>query len=108
MLTREWIKMAQVTRRDALTAAGAALAGATLTAAATPQAKPIVQKARLKQSVCRWCYQKIPLPEFCKAVAEMGLTAIDLVEEETGVSSPTMACIVRWPGRRVREAFPMV
>jgi hydroxypyruvate isomerase len=55
---------------------------ATLTSAAAPQAKPIVQKARLKQSVCRWCYQKIPLFEFCKAVAEMGLTAVNLVDEK--------------------------
>src|SRR3954469_897972 len=78
--------MAHMTRRDALTAAGAALAGATLTSAsagaAAPQVERIVQKGRLKQSVCRWCYQKIPLPEFCKAVAAMGLTAIDLVDEK--------------------------
>ena len=38
-------------------------------------------KSRLKQSVCRWCYAKIPLPEFCKAVADIGLTAIDLLTE---------------------------
>jgi hydroxypyruvate isomerase len=31
--------------------------------------------------VSRWPYQKIPLPDFCKAIAEMGLTAIDLLEE---------------------------
>ena len=40
-----------------------------------------VSKARLKQSVCRWPFAKIPLPEFCKAVADMGLTAIDLLTE---------------------------
>ena len=38
-------------------------------------------KARLKQSVCRWRFAKIPLPELCKAVADMGLTAIDLLTE---------------------------
>ena len=74
--------MAQMTRRDAMTAAGAAIAGATLHPLARPEANPIVQKGRLKQSVCRWCYQKIPLPEFCNAVANMGLTAIDLVDEK--------------------------
>ena len=36
---------------------------------------------RLKQSVCRWPYAKIPLPEFCKAVADIGLTAMDLLTE---------------------------
>ena len=38
-------------------------------------------KGRLKQSVSRWCYAKIPMPEFCTAVAGMGLTAIDLLDE---------------------------
>ena len=38
-------------------------------------------KPRLKQSVCRWPFAKIPLPEFCKAVADLGLTAIDLLTE---------------------------
>ena len=37
-------------------------------------------RGRLKQSVSRWCYQKIAMPEFCRAVAAMGLTAIDLLE----------------------------
>src|SRR5207247_4444463 len=41
----------------------------------------VVKNGRLKQSVSRWCYQRIPMPEFCKAVADMGLTAIDLLEE---------------------------
>jgi len=41
----------------------------------------IVKKGRLKQSVSRWPYAKIPLPEFCRAIADMGLTAIDLLEE---------------------------
>lgn len=34
---------------------------------------------RLTQSVCRWCYRDIPLRDFCRGVAEMGLTAIDLL-----------------------------
>src|SRR5262245_6997891 len=41
----------------------------------------IVKNGRLKQSVSRWCYNSIPMPEFCRAVADMGLTAIDLLEE---------------------------
>ena len=41
----------------------------------------VVKNGRLKQSVSRWPYQKIPLPDFCRAVAEMGLTAVDLLEE---------------------------
>ena len=42
----------------------------------------VVSKGRLRQSVCRWCYSKIPLPEFFTAVAAMGLTAVDLLTEK--------------------------
>ena len=42
----------------------------------------VVAKGRLRQSVCRWCYSKIPLPEFFTAVAAMGLTAVDLLTEK--------------------------
>jgi hydroxypyruvate isomerase len=86
--------MADLTRREALTAAAAAALalGATglgkvdaqAQAPAAPATKPQVRavtKGRLKQSVSRWCYQRIPMPDFCKAVSEMGLTAIDLLEE---------------------------
>jgi len=38
------------------------------------------RKGRIKQSVSRWCYEKIPLDELCKRGAEMGLKAIDLLE----------------------------
>jgi hydroxypyruvate isomerase len=44
-------------------------------------AQGVVKNGRIRQSVSRWPYQKIPLPEFCRAVADMGLTAIDLLEE---------------------------
>jgi len=37
---------------------------------------------RLKQSVCRWPYQSIPLPQFCKAARDMGLVAIDLLQPD--------------------------
>jgi hydroxypyruvate isomerase len=75
--------MARVTRRTALGTAAVAAAGAL---SATPlsagqAAGKAVTHGRLKQSVSRWCYNKIPMPDFCKAVAAMGLTAIDLLEE---------------------------
>ena len=44
-------------------------------------AASVIKNGRLKQSVSRWPYNKIPLPDFCRAVADMGLTAIDLLEE---------------------------
>ncbi|MBK6931669.1 MAG: TIM barrel protein [Saprospirales bacterium] len=39
---------------------------------------PLPLKGRINHSVCRWCYSEIPMEEFCRAVAEMGLPAIDL------------------------------
>jgi len=76
--------MTQMTRREAVLAAGAAGVGALLhpgvgNAAATER---VVRNGRLKQSVSRWCYGTIPLPDFCRAVAEMGLAGIDLLGED--------------------------
>jgi len=71
----------KTSRRQALlVAAGAAVAAVGRTSAAAPGDR-VVKNGRLKQSVSRWPYNKIPLPEFCRACADMGLTAIDLLEE---------------------------
>src|SRR4029079_16766819 len=72
--------MRPLPRREALPAAAAAAVLPLQSLAAQP-ATPAVVKGRLKQSVSRWCYGKIPMPEFCTAVKAMGLTAIDLLEE---------------------------
>jgi len=69
-----------MSRREALSTAAVFAAAGTL--GASGGQNRAVSKGRLKQSVCRWCYGKIPLPEFCKAVADMGLTAIDLLTEK--------------------------
>ena len=71
--------MRDITRRHALVSAAAMVAAPV--SAMTSNLQTPAGKSRLKQSVCRWCYAKIPLPEFCKAVADIGLTAIDLLTE---------------------------
>ena len=75
-----------LTRRQAILGTGLAGAGTLLArGVAGTEAAPTgraVTKGRLKQSVSRWCYQKIPLPEFARAVKDMGLTAIDLLQED--------------------------
>jgi hydroxypyruvate isomerase len=63
-----------MTRRNAIHTA----AGLALTSAAAPQASA-APKGRLKQSASRWNYSKIPMEDFCKAAAEIGLMGIDLV-----------------------------
>jgi len=71
----------KTTRREMI-AIGAAFAAAPLRRARAAEAEQrVVKNGRLKQSVSRWPYAKIPLPEFCRAIADMGLTAIDLLEE---------------------------
>jgi hydroxypyruvate isomerase len=57
------------------------VAAALLVAARPVSAQRVVRNGRLKQSVSRWPYRSIPLPDFCSAIADMGLTAIDLLEE---------------------------
>jgi hydroxypyruvate isomerase len=70
--------MAIWSRRQAVAAAGLPF----LRAFAPPvAAQRIVKNGRLKQSVTRWTYRSIPLPDLCRAAAGMGLTAIDLLEE---------------------------
>jgi len=71
----------QISRRRALVAAGAAALGAAIRAPRVFAADKVVKNGRLKQSVSRWCYNSIPMPDFCRAVADMGLTAIDLLQE---------------------------
>jgi hydroxypyruvate isomerase len=68
-------------RREALKA-GAALAAVVSARAAAQEGGKVVKNGRLKQSVCRWCYAKIPFEDFCREVAAMGLTAIDLLGPE--------------------------
>ena len=41
-----------------------------------------VQTPGLIQSVARWCFEEIPLPEFCAEVARIGLSAVDLLTVE--------------------------
>jgi hydroxypyruvate isomerase len=72
------------TTRRAFLAGALGLAAARRGAAAARFALPadrVVKNGRLRQSVSRWCYNAIPMPDFCRAVADMGLAAIDLLEE---------------------------
>jgi hydroxypyruvate isomerase len=39
-------------------------------------------KGKVNHSVCRWCYNSIPLEDLCKAAKNIGLTSIDLVGPE--------------------------
>lgn len=36
-------------------------------------------KGRINHSVCKWCYNDIPLEDFCQAAKEIGLTSVELL-----------------------------
>jgi hydroxypyruvate isomerase len=88
--------MFEMNRRQALLA-GAAFAGGVVVPGAA-SAQSAVKVGRLKQSVCRWCYEKIPLPDFCKAVKGLGLNAIDLIEEKDWglLADHGLVCSMGW------------
>ncbi len=68
-------------RQVASEVAAASLAVApVLSSAAEPQITQ--RKGHIRQSVSRWCYEKIPLEELCEKGAAMGLKGIDLLNED--------------------------
>ena len=46
------------------------------------QNSAIPRKGQIKQSVSRWCYQKIPLDELCAYAAQIGLKGVDLLKPD--------------------------
>jgi hydroxypyruvate isomerase len=70
-----------MSRRTALKAGFAATALTSFAGALQGEEKA-ARKKRVKQSVCRWCYQKMPLDDLCAAAAEMGLVGIDLLQPD--------------------------
>ncbi len=71
-------------RREMLAVLGAASAAQVLGGVMPVSAEamtPTVSVGRLKQSVCRWCYDKIPLDTLCRDVAAMGFKSVELLSE---------------------------
>jgi hydroxypyruvate isomerase len=75
--------MTKLSRRSILKSA---LSGATVASIPSmswaEQKEPIRRKGQIKQSVSRWCYEKIPLEELCAYAAQIGLKGIDLLKPE--------------------------
>jgi hydroxypyruvate isomerase len=61
-------------RRRALGAAAALAAGASLLAEEPPKSK-----GNIKQSICRWCYSRIPLPKLAEEAKKLGYVSIELL-----------------------------
>jgi hydroxypyruvate isomerase len=72
----------QMSRRNVLKSASAALALASLTKTVEAQEPAPACKKRIHQSACRWCYGKYSLDELCAYGAKIGLAGIDLLKPE--------------------------
>jgi hydroxypyruvate isomerase len=71
----------EVSRRTALKAGLAATALTSLPGMLNGE-EVSARKKRIRQSVCQWCYKKIPLDDLCSSAAQMGLFGIDLLGPE--------------------------
>jgi hydroxypyruvate isomerase len=94
-----------LTRREVLVAlalAPLAAGSGRLTGAHATRTDGGVRAGRLKQSVSRWPYVKIPLPEFARACAAMGLQAIDLLQPDDWavVRDHGLTCSMGYPTAR--------
>ena len=72
--------MRNLTRRALLKSSVAGAAALPLLASALDSSTP--RKGRIRQSVCRWCYQKIPLDQLAEYAANIGLRGIDLLQPD--------------------------
>jgi hydroxypyruvate isomerase len=72
---------ARWTRRSVLQAAGAGAIG-TLALSPLNADEPAKPKGNIKQSVCRWCYGKIPLEKLAAEIVKIGFQSIELLSPE--------------------------
>src|SRR5216110_202920 len=75
--------MSKLSRRNVLKKV---VSGATLASLPyvswSQETAPIKRKGNIRQSVSRWCYQKIPLDKLCAYAAEIGLKGVDLLNPD--------------------------
>lgn len=98
-----------ITRRTMLAASAVAvgaIAGASDLLAAVrsdaPATRTTPPAGRVRQSVSRWPYASIPLPDFARQAKVMGLAAIDLLQPEDWpvVRDAGLVCAMGYPSKR--------
>jgi hydroxypyruvate isomerase len=65
-------------------------------------------KGKINHSVCRWCYESIPLEDLCKAAKNIGLASVELVgpEEWPILKKYGLTCALPWgAGKGIVEGF---
>ncbi len=67
-------------------------------AAQTRDAPSTPSRNRIKQSVARWCFSKMPLADLCRAARAMDLKAIDLLGEDEWQTAKDygLVCSMGW------------
>ena len=82
-MANKFPRMSRRTALAALATAAGVLAAREIRAASArltaSSGNAIASSGRLKQSVCRWPYASMPLPELCRRAKQIGFTAIDLL-----------------------------
>ena len=75
--------MTKLSRRSILKTAFSGVTMAAIPPKSWPeQDAPIPRKGQIKQSVSRWCYEKIPLDDLCAYAAKIGLKGVDLLNPD--------------------------
>jgi len=69
-----------VSRREVLAGLSAAGLGALVVPEPVRASDRVV--GRLKQSVCQWCYSRMPLDDLCVAAKRIGLESVELLSEK--------------------------
>jgi hydroxypyruvate isomerase len=72
----------RLSRRSVLKLAGAAAGALAASSLHAKDDEPAKAKGNVNQSVCRWCYGKIPLEELAAAVKKMGYKSVELLLPE--------------------------
>jgi hydroxypyruvate isomerase len=80
------IVMTRISRRSMIRQVASGVAAPSLGAlpalSSAVELQSTQRNGRIRQSVSRWCYEKIPLEELCEKGAAIGLKAIDLLNED--------------------------
>jgi hydroxypyruvate isomerase len=84
-----------ITRRTALAGAGAAIAGASLARRTNAEDVPYrIQRDRIRQSICSWCFKPLSLDELCRAAVKIGYRSVELLQPQhfTTLKKHGLAC----------------
>jgi hydroxypyruvate isomerase len=72
----------KTSRRALFKGALAVTAAASLSEILGAENRVQARSKRIRQSVSRWCYEKIPLEQLCAYAAQIGLVGVDLLQAE--------------------------